>query len=516
MAVSHSPSRSCERCGVRLARDNLDIQCSSCRRSSALRPPNVPRSFWDADDMRIALESWHMGRVVFAYRTHPWHGRPLSQDAVARWMGDLTQPQISRLESGRAIEDLRRLVRFARVLGIPRELLWFKLPDSDSTEASPPLALPVLLNGRPVLLPIDAQAARARGLEALLEQFANPDEAVHHVDGLLFPPHMAPQCGRVTSPLSLVDIAELEHLAAAVEDARRYLDSSVVALFRRQLDKCKADDGDQGPAKPLPLVLSILAAISQHIREVKPDVRRQLLTFGAEAAEFAGWLYRDLRDSGNTGYWHDRAMEWAQAANDTAMQGYVLLKKSQAAYDDRDAHQLATLAEAASRGPWRLPVRVRVEVAQQEARGLAMLGEPLTVVERRLDEADHLYASANAHDRPDLGIYFTEAAMATRRALCYVEAGRPVKAAELLGAVIASRNLTRRDEGFFQALRSYACALSGEPDVAAEEGLSALDIALSTNSERTTRELSRTVKALSPWASRPGPRRLREALAGTS
>jgi hypothetical protein len=465
--------------------------------------------------MRIALESWHMGHVVFAYRTHPWHGRPLSQDAIAGWMGDLTQPQVSRLESGRAIEDLRRLVRFAQVLGIPRELLWFKLPDSDSIEAAPPLALPVLLNGRPVLLPIDAQAARARGLEALLAQFANPHQAVDHIGDLPFPPHVAPQSGRVTPALSSVEIADLEHLTAALEDARRYLDSSVVALFRGQLDKCKAVDGDQGPAKPLPLVLGILGAISQHVREVKPAVRRQLLAFGAEAAEFAGWLYRDLRDRGNTGYWHDRAMEWAQAANDPAMQGYVLLKKSQAAYDDRDAHQVATLAEAAGCGPWRLPVRVRVEVAQQEARGLAMLGEPLTVVERKLDEADHLYASADAHDRPDLGTYFTDAAMSTRRALCYVEAGRPGKAAELLGAVIASRNLNRRDEGFFQALRSYACALSGEPDVAAEEGLSALGIALSTNSERTIRELSRTAKALSPWASRPGPRRLREALSST-
>ena len=33
-------------------------------------------------------------------------------------------------------------------------------------------------------------------------------------------------------------------------------------------------------------------------------------------------------------YWRDRAMEWAQAAGDGPMQGYVLLKKSQAAWDD--------------------------------------------------------------------------------------------------------------------------------------------------------------------------------------
>jgi len=101
----------------------------------------------------------------------------------------------------------------------------------------------------------------------------------------------------------------------------------------------------------------------------------------------------------------------------------------------------------------------------------------------------------------------------TRRALCYLEAGKPSKAAELFGTVLASkRAVTHRDDGFFRALRSYACALSGEPDVAAHEGLTALSIATRTHSERTTRELQRTVKALTPWSSRPEPRQLREAL----
>ncbi len=46
------------------------------------------------------------------------------------------------------------------------------------------------------------------------------------------------------------------------------------------------------------------------------------------------------------GYWRDRAIEWAQEAGDSVMQGYVLLKKSQAAWDDRDALGMRTLAQA--------------------------------------------------------------------------------------------------------------------------------------------------------------------------
>jgi hypothetical protein len=69
--------------------------------------------------------------------------------------------------------------------------------------------------------------------------------------------------------------------------------------------------------------MGIVGAISPHVREVKPEVRCQLLSPGAEGAEFVGWLCRDLQDPVSATYWHDRAMEWAQEAGDTPMQGYV-------------------------------------------------------------------------------------------------------------------------------------------------------------------------------------------------
>lgn len=512
MATTQPAARNCDTCGARLARDNRDSQCSSCRRDSALKPPAVPREFWNNAQIRDALATWHIGRVIYVYRTHPRHPRPLSQDVVAGWLG-LTQPQLSRIENGRAIEDLGRLRPYARTLGIPQELLWFKLSDDDEdTDATPTLTLPVIVGGRSVLLPIDVEAARAQGLDGLLDQLVSAGETTQQLDGLPFPVRVPMQPNRAIQALVGTDIAELQHLAAALDDARRYMDGSVVELFRRQLVKCKADDGSHGPAKVLPLTLGVLGAISQHVREVKPDVRQALVTLGAETAEFAGWLYRDLQDTTTAAYWYDRAMEWAQSAHDTAMQGYVLLKKAQMAYDERDAYQMTTLAEAANRSIWQLPDRVRVEVTQQEARGLAMLGEPLATVERKLDEADQLFTTADTDDRPQFGAYFSKSASLTRQALCYVEAGKPSKAADLFSTVLASNELTHRDEGFFRALRSYACALSGEPDAAAQEGLSALRIATTTNSERTTRELQRTLKVLTPWSSRPGPRQLREAL----
>jgi tetratricopeptide (TPR) repeat protein len=243
-------------------------------------------------------------------------------------------------------------------------------------------------------------------------------------------------------------------------------------------------------------------------------VRRPLLAVGAEGAEFAGWLYRDLRDAASAAYWYDRAMEWAQAAGDTAMQGYILLKKSQMAYEDRDAHRVAALADAAQHGPWQLPPNVRVEVIQQQARGLAMLGEPIAVVDRTLGEARRLYASATADDRPQFGTYFNEPALLLREASCYIEAGKPARAVALFGQALTTGQLSRRDQGYFRSRRAFACALSGDPDEAAREGLVALSIAAELKSQRTTRELARTVKVLTPWVSRPEPRQLSEALRG--
>jgi transcriptional regulator with XRE-family HTH domain len=454
--------------------------------------------------MRDALATWHMGRVIYAYRAHPYHGRQLSQELVGSWLG-LTQAQLSRIENGRAPEELSKLIRHAEILGIPGELLWFKLrcheandnAVADQDESA--LAIPVVVNGRSVLLPIDIAAVRANGPDGLLAELGRRR-------------HSGP--GDAAHVLPTSDPDELERIAAALDDARRYLDGSVVGYFRHRLDQAKADDGSFGPAKALPLVLGILGAISQHVREVKPAVRADLLSLGADGAEFAGWLYRDLQDPANATYWYDRAMEWAQAGGDTATQGYVLLKKSQMAYDLRDAYRVVTLAEAAQRGPWQLPLTIRAEVTQQAALGLAMIGEPMSKVQSLMDEARQLLARAEPEAEPEgpAGGYFTADTLRLRQAACYTEAGKPARAAAIFADVINSGTLSRRDAGFFRARRAAALALSGEPDEAARVGLQAVPMARETNSERTLRLLTEVTRTLTPWSSRPGPRTLQRAL----
>src|SRR5439155_9634849 len=127
------PARYCRSCGARLAASNRDDYCAPCQRKAralVTGPPEVPVGFWTTDRMRDALASWHMGRVIAAYRMNPQHARAIPQEIVGGWVG-ITQAQLSRIENGPPIKDLDRLTQWATLLGIPPDLLWFKLPVAD-------------------------------------------------------------------------------------------------------------------------------------------------------------------------------------------------------------------------------------------------------------------------------------------------------------------------------------------------------------------------------------------------
>lgn len=102
-----------------------------------MSPPAVPPGFWLTDRMRDAFAARHMGRIICAYRVHAWHGKPLSQETVARWAG-LGQAQLSRVESGPRLQGLSRLAHWARVLRIPPRLLWFDVAGEPGGSAGLP------------------------------------------------------------------------------------------------------------------------------------------------------------------------------------------------------------------------------------------------------------------------------------------------------------------------------------------------------------------------------------------
>ncbi|MEV6621285.1 helix-turn-helix transcriptional regulator [Amycolatopsis sp. NPDC051106] len=382
------------------------------------------------------------------------------------------------------------------------------------------LLLPVMVNGRPVLVPLDAATAAASEFGPLLPS------ALVAGDETRFPAAQAAEwdtmsplsrrslltAGLAASALPALGLDELQRVAEAMADARRYFDGPVLDYFSRQLAACKTDDGTLGPAKTLPLVLGVVGAIEECARDVKPNIRPDLLKLGAEGAEFAGWLYRDVRDFGRTLFWYDRAIEWAQEAGDPAMQGYVLLKKAQLAFDEREPLRMLTLAQAVRRGPWSLPTRVQAESVQQEARAEVMLGATADAVAPKLDRARQLLGTRD-DGASTLGAHYNDTLLTMQTAICYTEAGAPRRAVELYDESLMEDRFSPRDYGFFLSLWAGSLALAGEPDEAARTGVESAARADSTSSRRTRQELVRVVRVLEPWQNRPAVRELREAMA---
>lgn len=127
--------RRCPGCGTVLAADNTARLCSRCNREKRdeLRTPpaQLRNQFFETDEFRAAFKSQHIGKIFKAYRNHPRHlqlfGKALNQDLLGRWLG-LTQAQVSKVENGKAEQNLETLRNYARILHLPQHLLWFDLP----------------------------------------------------------------------------------------------------------------------------------------------------------------------------------------------------------------------------------------------------------------------------------------------------------------------------------------------------------------------------------------------------
>ncbi len=153
--MSASPSRYCQ-CGKPLARDHANARCGFCERreiQKRAKPPELPADFWKTPAFRDAFNAQHMGHVARAYRRHPLnvanYGRDgIPQELLGDWLR-LTQAQVSRIENGPPIRNLDTLAHWARVLRIPPDLLWFKLP-GEQAASDPAVTLQPAASGMPL------------------------------------------------------------------------------------------------------------------------------------------------------------------------------------------------------------------------------------------------------------------------------------------------------------------------------------------------------------------------------
>ncbi|PWW63592.1 hypothetical protein DFQ13_104585 [Actinokineospora spheciospongiae] len=306
--------RYCMKCGGRLARDSQTSMCAPCRQVSGVGTDHAPKlgmAFWVTDQMRDAFATRDMGAVVRAYRYHPAHGhKPLPQETVARWLGTVTQSQLSRIESGRnRVEALDKLIHYARALRMPAELLWFSLPDNHTAIPMPRAEDVLALPGGPVVPAASAPtgSAMADTLLRTLDHYASTDN--------------------LAGPHSLLDV---------VPPQLRFIESL--------LEKSRGKD------------------------------RRALLRVGARYAEFAGWVYQDTGDVVNAMQSSATAFDFADEADDGESKSYILMRRSNIATDAGRSELALRLANSALREAESLSPRLRALALRQQAHAYAQQG----------------------------------------------------------------------------------------------------------------------------------------------
>ncbi|WP_152991207.1 helix-turn-helix transcriptional regulator [Frankia sp. R43] len=450
-------------CGTRLAGDHRESHCAACLRRERDRdgiPPDVPLSFWQTDQLRDAFAAQHIGLVAVAYRTHRYHRRPISQERLGAWFG-LTQAQISRIESGPPIRDLDRLVRWAAILKLPPELLWFDLP------GQPRAAAPAADR-----LDIEATASANRWVSSGEEE--------------------EEERGRPASRQP-----DAESIRAAT------------IAFR-------AADRQLGSGRLYPVVTRFLHTdvLSQLAGSVQPDPAA--FSAAASLTDMAGWLAYDDDRPDQARRHFAQAFGLASAADDPALSAQVLVSQSHLALEHGRTAEAVRLAEAGlvlvPPGPACAPLRARLHA--MSARGLALLRDEPACLRALHHAGVELAATAPA---PSTWLSpFDEAALAAEAAIARRDLGHLEAGLREVAIVLRLRGMDRvRSRSFSQLTQASMHLRQGDLDAAATMGTTVLEHMPHLASQRVTRHLRSLGHTLHPHAGVPAVAAFHDQLAAT-
>lgn len=474
-----APERYCRSCGTRLASDNPAPTCSACRpgASTLSGPPDMPDNFWSVDLIRDALASWHIGHVLTAYRNHPFHGQPISQTTVAGWV-DMTQPAISKLETGPPIKNLDKLGFWARTLRIPPDLLWFGLeaaktqprPEGQPPPPSGPVAAEAGGDDHLGFTDLLAQMT-ATGLPLLDSPIGTP-VGVGHIDGL-----------------SLRQSAD-----------------GLLKLFL-QLDDTLGGDT---------LYVPLARYVARLAVDAQADPGDGLPAFG-QLSQMTGWLAMDANRHGEARRYLTTAVYVAHEAHDPALAASSLayLSLQQTYRGDRTAAlALAETAFATSAGA--LTPLVETMLGTRLARAHAGLGNTTQCL-RTLEQARAAFARAGHDDEPPWVSYVDDIEVAAQEGACYLDLSMTTEAAVSLRDAVAllERHAPHRirDRVHYLARLAKCHLAEREIEQACATGDQALALSRSIGSARVIERLSEFNDALVPYDDNSDARQFRQRFA---
>jgi transcriptional regulator with XRE-family HTH domain len=278
------------------------------------------------------------------------------------------------------------------------------------------------------------------------------------------------QSGRPTLPVSVQIVEELTTLRAS--------------LVR--------SDSLLGPGRLTATVAEQCANVQDMLPSAHGDLRLKVFDLASLYAEFYGWLLEDVGQPLRGQVWTARALEWAQAGENTDLTGYTLMRRAQQAATHRDAALAIGLAQAVGRIGG-VSARIRSASALQQAHGLAWEGQESQALQA-LDDAESLLAEYTeepaADDRYRLAEWCIPSYVTAQRANVLLTLGRGRRAVRTFDDALATwPQEYRRERGLHLARKARALAVDHQLDEAVAVGGEALAIARETGSYRTLNEL---------------------------
>ncbi|MFJ6195389.1 hypothetical protein [Micromonospora sp. NPDC092111] len=463
----------CPRCGGRLARDNGTGRCAPCQAAERDRlgaPPVVPASFWEHDPVRQALAERHLGRVIRAYRCHPYHGRhPLPQAVVAGWLG-ITQAQLSRVENGPPLVHLDRLTYWAQLLRIPAEHLWFELPGRRRLASRSGIASESSRIGSEVAAAAGAPVTAGTGGGTTDRRRFNTLAALAGIGATGYLGLLSTQSD---APRSI----ELEHVHFA---------SSLVEELRR-VDAAVGADSLCDVAMQVHARMSLWAAKATYSRQVGNALQSALADLSVEAA----WLAIDADRRPEARPYLNEAITRARMADDQQAEvGALACLSMLLIRDDRPSESLhcSDAAFRASIG-WATP-RLTTLLHLRTARAYAALRDG-SGFNRELTKAKHAFERGTDEDDLPFLQFVTAQELNGIAGLSYLALNRPDCAIESFRAITTSPSpVFRRNQTYYTVQLADAMYRQGDVNGAAQHGQDALLAVSQMSSGRVNRLLA--------------------------
>lgn len=277
---------------------------------------------------------------------------------------------------------------------------------------------------------------------------------------------------------------------------------ATTAVFRSLFAQLRTLGQTTSPSVVLPTVIAQTHTLRGMARAAASPAREELLGLAARYAEYAGWMTQEAGDERGAMWWTRIAVNLGDAAGDTELATYALIRQALITLYRDDAAGTVDLAQQAQADP-RASRRVRGLAALREAQGHALACD-YDQCRRALDHAQELLGGRDDTEPGSPAIGSTSVANADLTSLvtgwCLHDLGEPRLAADILDRqLLAFPDTARRAYARFGARRALAHLAAGEVEHGAQLSEQVLDAATLVDSATIRHDLRRLAHSLARW-----------------